>query len=414
MLRIIVISLVVANLLLLGFQSSNPVAEQEAARPAAAAVEDSRIPTIHLFSEMMQDQGLLSGNRQCFTLGPFHSPEDRDDVLARLSAVSTRIAERQTEALVDKGFWVYMPPYASLLEANKALLSLQALGLKDVAIIYDGEWKNSISLGYFLRQENAQRRKRGLEERGFRPTMRIRRQAEPRYWLDYEQEPGAGLIALDMQNRPNDFMQRPVPCPEADFLEADAVAAQDTGENRYQPQTPEGNATPVIEAEKAADAPGSTKKAAQAPDQPEERKPKANPGTGAAQDAAKATINTPANDEDGSAVAGEAVKTTADDDDAVSNETPDKADGGDAIPSPKQTVGTGPANFVAVEPAPEETGVKKPDAENPAAASSASGGEEPADNGNEDTTEAPPADSGEQNPAEETEKDAGNGTVEAR
>jgi hypothetical protein len=441
MLRIIVISLVVANLLLLGFQSSTP-AVQPTAKPASVVVGDSGIPTIHLFSEMMEDQGLLSGNRRCFTLGPFHSAADWDDVHQRLQKVATRISERQTEALVEKGYWVYMPPYPSLLEANQALLSLQALGLKDVAIMYDGEWKNSISLGYFMRQENAQRRKKSLEDRGFKPMMRIQRQAEPRFWLDYEQEPGSGLVELDMQNRPNDFMQRPVPCPEAEFLEADAVAAEHTGANRHQPQTPEGNANPVIDAEK-----------------PAESEPKANPGTGATQDAGNAAENTPSNDEDGSAVAGddgktapetanepdasqggngensagearataadeaagprdtgETVKAAAEGVDAVSNEVPDKANGGEAIPSPKLTVGTGPAHFVSTDSGPDETSVEEQAADSPAAGASATGtgdgAEQPTDNGNEDTKAAPSGDSGEQSAPEGTEKDSGNGTVD--
>jgi hypothetical protein len=236
-LRIFVISLVVANLLLLGFQSSRSPVQPET-KAAPVTVRDSGIPTIHLFNEMVEDQGLLSGNRQCYTLGPFHSSEDRDDVHQRLLQVSTRISERRTEALVEKGYGVFMPPYASLLEANEALLSLQALGLNDIEIIYDGEWKNAIALGYFMRQENAQRRKQGLESKGYQPILRVQRQAEPRYWLDYEQNPGSGLLALDLQNRPNDFMQRPVPCPETGFPEAETVATQDPGLMPTEPQAP--------------------------------------------------------------------------------------------------------------------------------------------------------------------------------
>jgi len=237
MLRIFVISLVVANLLLLGFQSSKPPVQPETGTNPAT-VRHTGIPTIHLFNEMVEDQGLLSGNRQCYTLGPFHSSEDRDDVHQRLLEVSTRISERRTEALVEKGYGVFMPPYASLLEANKALLSLQALGLNDIEIIYDGEWKNAIALGFFMRQENALKRKQGLESRGYQPILRVQRQAEPRYWLDYEQNPGSGLLALDLQNRPNDFMQRPVPCPETGFLETETVATQDPGLMPTEPQAP--------------------------------------------------------------------------------------------------------------------------------------------------------------------------------
>jgi hypothetical protein len=222
-----VISLFVGNLLLFGFQSSKPEVQPEAVAKQVV-VEDSSIPTIYLFSEIMENRDLKSGNRQCFSLGPFHSTEEMEDIHADLMEVSVSITERQTQALVEKGYWVFMRPYASLLEANRALLSLQAQGLEDIGIIYDGEWQNAISLGYFLRQENAIRRKEALEDRGFDPLVNVQRHAEPRYWLDYEQDPGSELIALDMQNRPNDFMQRALPCAEQmppDTVAQDSQAA---------------------------------------------------------------------------------------------------------------------------------------------------------------------------------------------
>ncbi|MFC1702414.1 hypothetical protein ACFL1J_06710 [Pseudomonadota bacterium] len=237
MLRILVISLVVANLLLLAFQGSKPDVPPKT-KAIRTAEKDPGIPTIHLFSEMMKDQDLMTGNRQCFSLGPFHSSDDRDETRTRLLEVSTRISERQTEALVEKGYWVFMPPYVSMLEANEELLSLQALGLKDIGIIYDGEWEKAISLGYFLRQENALKRKKALEDKGYEALMRVRRQGEPRYWLDYEQTPGSGLVALDMQNRPNDFMQRPVPCPDEDMFEFTGSVSQEPVEEVAQLQIP--------------------------------------------------------------------------------------------------------------------------------------------------------------------------------
>ena len=78
-----------------------------------------------------------------------------------------------------------------------------------------------------MRQENALKRKKGLEDRGYEPLMRVQRQAESRYWLDYEQDPGSDLIALDMQNRPNDFMQRSLPVPGAGWCTRDAQRASD-------------------------------------------------------------------------------------------------------------------------------------------------------------------------------------------
>lgn len=238
MLRILVISLFVANLLLLGFKSSTPATQPKPVEKQAV-VEDTSIPTIYLFSELMENRDLMSGNRRCFSLGPFHATEDRDDVYTQLLDVSVSIDERETQALVEKGYWVFMPSYSSLLEANRALLNLQALGLSDIGIIYEGEWQNAISLGYFLRQENAQRRKKALEERGHQPQIRVQRQSESRYWLDYEQNPGSDLIALDMQNRPNDFMQRALPCPEQSVFNIATVDPTPLVENLAQAQLSE-------------------------------------------------------------------------------------------------------------------------------------------------------------------------------
>lgn len=221
MLRIIVISLVLGNLLLLAFQASKPDL-QEQLPVTRSATTSPDVPTIHLFEEVIGDQLLMSGKRQCFSLGPFHSIEDRMQARTQLKGKVAGYSERQTQALIERGYWVFLAPYDSLLEANQGLISLLALGLEDIAIIHDGEWQNAISLGYFLRQENANRRKRQLEERGFEVQVRVSRHAEPRYWLDYEQEPGAELLRLDMQDHENDFRQRMLPCPELGFFsEAD-------------------------------------------------------------------------------------------------------------------------------------------------------------------------------------------------
>jgi len=227
MLRIIVISLFVANLLLLAFQQSKPNDQPEAVIEQSPAVNAS-LPTIHLVGELMQDWDLMSDNRKCFSLGPFYSSDERDEIRDELLEVSAYIYERQTQAQVDKGHWVFLRPYESLLESNRALLSLKMMGLKDIEIIYKGEWKNSISLGYFLHLKNALRRKKDLEKRGYTPSLRVHRQTEPRYWLDYEQNLGSSLITLDLQNRPNDFLQRSMPCPESGPV--DSMDVLETGD----------------------------------------------------------------------------------------------------------------------------------------------------------------------------------------
>lgn len=214
MLRIVVIGLFVANLLLLALQLGRPVETRQQPETTSQPVGPN-IPTILLFSEMAADQDLLSSSRQCFTLGPFHAVENLQQVRDSLDNVSINQSERTTEASVDRGYWVYIPPYPSLLEANQVLFGLRAQGLDDSVVIFEGELKNGISLGYFLRHANAQRRVQGLRSRGYEPSISVRRQTEFRYWLDYEQVPGSSLVKLDTSNLPGEFLQRSLPCPEA-------------------------------------------------------------------------------------------------------------------------------------------------------------------------------------------------------
>ena len=272
MLRVLVISLFVVNLLLFGFWDRESDGQQKSTDKPVNS-QNSNVPTIHLFSEMMEDQGLLSDNRQCFSLGPFHSVDDLDEVYASLVEVTVTISERQTQALVEKGYWAYLPPYSSLLEANEVLLSLQALGMKDIAVIYSGEWTNAISLGYFLRQGNAVRRKESLDDRGYVPLIRVQRQAEDRYWLDYEQTPGSDMIALNMQDRPNDFMQRSLPCPEREEIEevvAKPVEQVATVVQKPEPEPVEiPEDAPVIVAEPEQDQPQSEEPQSEDPIQEE-------------------------------------------------------------------------------------------------------------------------------------------------
>ena len=211
MLRVVVIGLVVANLLLLGLQASKPPVPTEIVTQPVVT-ENSNLPTIHMFSELKQDEDLINAHRRCFSLGPFHSSGEFAKVRARLAEISVEVRDRQTQATLVRGYWVYMPPYESLSEANQALRSLRAKGLKNLRVTREGKWAKAISLGYFLSQKNALKQKNRLEAMDYSPQMQVRRHSEPRYWLDYEQDPGANLLELDMQNRPGDFMQRPLPC----------------------------------------------------------------------------------------------------------------------------------------------------------------------------------------------------------
>jgi hypothetical protein len=156
---------------------------------AATFLPRHDLPEIRLLSEIDPDHGGAFG-RQCFTVGPFETRATMEAISGLLKEHSTRVSQRETTAFVDRGFWVYLPPYTGEREARQAVGDLYDAGLDDVAVIRDGEWDLSVSLGYFTSQSNAIRHRDAVRELGFPAEFRITRHDEPRYWVNYEQQAG--------------------------------------------------------------------------------------------------------------------------------------------------------------------------------------------------------------------------------
>ena len=157
MLRIVVIALLLANALLIAVQL---LARNE--RPPTLSVEtepepdDAGLPTLVLLSELDEtEQGAL-GSAECFTLGPFVNEEDRDRARRLIAASAIAITQRQTEATVTRGTWVYLPVQPDYVTARSMALTLRDAGFRDATVVREGEWNNSVSLGYFLSDRNAQ------------------------------------------------------------------------------------------------------------------------------------------------------------------------------------------------------------------------------------------------------------------
>lgn len=71
-----------------------------------------------------------------------------------------------------KGFWIYIPPRKTLLEAQNKMTELKDLGIQDSFIIPDGlKWKNAISLGTFPSAELAAKHLEQLRGKGVKSAV---------------------------------------------------------------------------------------------------------------------------------------------------------------------------------------------------------------------------------------------------
>ncbi len=210
-LKLMIIALLAANLLLLGLEASKPPPTIGNGQDAGPTQADP-LPSIRLLSELADDA--KQHTRQCFTVGPFEGRSTVDAIVDMLGAYTTSLGSRETIAFVDRGYWVYLPPYADERAAREFVNVLYDAGFEDVSIIKNGEWDNSISLGYYIEQSNAMMHKDQVRAMGFEAQTRIRREDETRYWVDYEQRAGVEYASRIMADMVPAGLHRATACPE--------------------------------------------------------------------------------------------------------------------------------------------------------------------------------------------------------
>lgn len=148
-----------------------PVTEQPATDPG--------VPGIEMI-------GVDSGDiRQCFTFGPLRTSLEQQRAIERIRSFAATVWMRQTRATVERGWWVFLPPVASRVEALDQAESIASAGIDDYFVVTSGDMENTVSLGLYSDEDNARRRQAEIQAQGFNAEIGLRREPEPRYWVDY-------------------------------------------------------------------------------------------------------------------------------------------------------------------------------------------------------------------------------------
>jgi len=217
LLKLLIIALVAGNLLLLGLEASKPTASDNTSA-AAAESQASQLPEIRLLSELDgMDSHQLS--RQCFTVGPFESRPTVDAIVEMLDGFASNVSPRETEAFVDRGYWVYLPPYPDEQGGRQAVKILYDAGYDDVFVVNNGDWDHAVSLGYFIAQSNAIAHRDRISELGFEAEMRIQRDDESRFWVEYEQQAGDEYASRVLAELVPAELHRSIACGEEPVLD---------------------------------------------------------------------------------------------------------------------------------------------------------------------------------------------------
>jgi hypothetical protein len=218
--RTVFFILLAGNLLLAGWL----VMDRSEPEPGPPPVPDD-VPRLKLLSEregtpLMSSQQdgeeeLDNGTpRVCWTLGPFETEADARAVSGRLEdgLLNREIRRSQTEDEI--GHWVYLPAMPSRDRALEVARELSERGLSDYYVVTTGDQENTISLGLYEDQQNAESRLASLRNMGFDAEMRPRTESVPRYWLDI------AVSADDMR----DWSEFPEDYPDVTASETDCPA----------------------------------------------------------------------------------------------------------------------------------------------------------------------------------------------
>ncbi len=126
---------------------------------------------------------------RCVSLGPFPTQADMRRAMNRLTPLVERIQFREVRATQPRGYWVFLPALPTREQALAIARQLSSKGVRDYYVVTAGDQQNTISLGLFRDQSNAERRRAEIAAQGFKPELVQRSEELPVYWIDYAADP---------------------------------------------------------------------------------------------------------------------------------------------------------------------------------------------------------------------------------
>ena len=194
-----------------------------APEPMLPPATDPGVPELRLLSESRHAAHTVeappaaaatapNSHDACSTLGPFITTVDMRAAMQALSPHVARIQYRGEQVRRSHGYWVYLPAAADREGALDAARRLAAKGIHDYYVVTAGDSQNTISLGLFNDQSNAEKRLAQLQALDFAAKVEQRVETEPAYWVDYAVPPDGNFDWQAWLPGRNDLQSRPIDC----------------------------------------------------------------------------------------------------------------------------------------------------------------------------------------------------------
>ena len=230
-LRIIVLGLLLANILLIALRVLQPDAGENMVS-AEPGPELTALPRIELAGEALppdddaetqtsvefRDLAMASGSDElgCIRFGPFEAESELQALQPDLQKLFDGVHARETNSLVETGYWVFLPPHSTRPEAEQTMEQLTTAGARDLYVVPRGDLVNAVSLGMYDSRERAESRREQLAGLDPELNIAIQLQAEmqTRFWLEAGPVDALNPVLIQLSLNHPDVQRTQIRCPE--------------------------------------------------------------------------------------------------------------------------------------------------------------------------------------------------------
>lgn len=224
--RALFLTLLLANLLLFGWQLWIVPPEVPAERPVRGGGE----PELALVSADRRlgpapegAEGPASGvaaattaaAMECLRIGPFADGAVAEAIGQRLQAQGIAVSQSSEEGQIWVGHWVQIENVATRAEADRIVARLSAGGLPD-AYVLQAAGPTAISLGVFRSRERADKVVAEARRLGFKPVVTDRYRLGVQYWLLTRAAAGTRVPVAELTRETGQIVRSDtIPCSPA-------------------------------------------------------------------------------------------------------------------------------------------------------------------------------------------------------
>lgn len=154
-------------------------------KPIQTSVQASKKTQL---SSLRSTNEKLDRTLECFSVGPFDRNELSDEVYEILLDSGIDAKQRSVRERQPKSYWVYLPPYESLAEANATVAFLENNNINEYYVMPEPpEHLHAISLGLFEKLSAARNKVAEIKKLKLDPKMEVRFNEFTQYWIDFRQ-----------------------------------------------------------------------------------------------------------------------------------------------------------------------------------------------------------------------------------